>query len=79
MKPAAFNGRPPAIARDCSNFTVRSQAAACDRYGQVTSFAEAFRVREANGGGGWAEQGCRAHLCRSAARLCHAWLCISGR
>lgn len=74
-----FNALYPALVSDWFDSALRSQDAARDRHGQVTSFAELLRVREANGGGCWAEHGCRARLRRSAACPCHAGPCVSGR
>jgi hypothetical protein len=39
--------------------------------------AEILKVREANGGGCCAEQRCRAHRHRAAARPCQAWPCVA--
>jgi hypothetical protein len=50
-----------------------------DRIGRVTPLAEILKVREAHGGICWAQQSCRAHPHRRAARLCHAEFYVAGR
>jgi len=54
-----------------------SQDTVRDRQGQVACFAEVCGVREANGGGCWVEQSCRAHLQAGFGHRIRAWPSVS--
>ena len=59
--------------------------AACDAEAQPRSewtgnpLAEILKVREANGGGCWAERVAERTFIGRAARPCQAWPCVAGR
>jgi len=67
------NALYPATVADWFDSASSSQDTARDQQGRVSTFAAVFRVREAKGGGCWAQHGCRAHRQAGFGYRIRAW------